>query len=55
MVPDTSSLQFSQVGHVATIVIDRQQALNAIDPETGAALVACFAHVASDDGIRLWS
>ena len=32
MVHDTSSLQFSQTGHVATIVLDRQQALNAIDP-----------------------
>ena len=43
MVPETPSLQFSQAGHVATIVLDRQQALNAIDPETGAALVAyCF-------------
>ena len=52
MVPETPSLQFSQAGHVATIVLDRQQALNAIDPETGAALVACFERIASDDSIR---
>lgn len=52
MVPDTPSLQFSQAGHVATIVLDRQPALNAIDPETGAALVACFERIASDDSIR---
>ncbi len=52
MVPETPSLQFSQAGHVATIVLDRQQALNAIDPKTGAALVACFERIASDDGIR---
>lgn len=52
MVPDTPSLHFSQAGHVATIVLDRQQTLNAIDPETGAALVACFEQIASDDGIR---
>ncbi|CAN7238917.1 enoyl-CoA hydratase/isomerase family protein [Bosea sp. LjRoot90] len=52
MVPDTPSLRFSQTGHVATIVLDRQQVLNAIDPETGAALAACFERIATDDSIR---
>jgi E-phenylitaconyl-CoA hydratase len=47
------SLRFSVDDHVATIVIDRPQAMNAIDPETAGALARAFADVAADDAIRV--
>jgi len=47
------SVKFSVEGHVATVVIDRPQAMNAIDPETEAALVECWQAIAEDDDIRV--
>lgn len=48
----SASVKFEVSERVATVVIDRPEAMNAIDPETGAALGDCFARIAADDRIR---
>lgn len=50
--PAASSLRFGVEGHVATVVIDRPQAMNAIDPETAQALAEAFTRIGNDDAIR---
>ncbi len=47
-----SSLRVDIENHIATVVIDRPQAMNAIDPETAEALTNAFARIAGDDAIR---
>jgi E-phenylitaconyl-CoA hydratase len=39
--------------HVATITLDRPEAMNSIDPESSDALIAAWARISSDDGIRV--
>lgn len=46
------SVSFSVEDRVATVVVNRPEAMNAIDPETEAALVECWARIAADDDIR---
>lgn len=48
----SAKVKFEVLDGVATVTIDRPEAMNAIDPETGAALGACFARIAEDDAIR---
>jgi len=50
MAKDT--VHFGVADGVATVVIDRPEAMNAIDPETESALVACWARIAASDEIR---
>lgn len=44
---------FSINDHIATIRLDRPEALNAIDPESAAELKACWLRVRGDDAIRV--
>ncbi|MGD9862018.1 MAG: enoyl-CoA hydratase-related protein [Pseudodonghicola sp.] len=39
-------------GHVARVTIDRPERMNAVDPETEAALEAAWARIEADDSIR---
>ena len=39
--------------HVATLTLDRPEAMNSIDPESSDALIAAWARISSDDGIRV--
>jgi len=47
------ALEFSIREHVATVVLNRPEAMNAIDPETQAELLDCWSRVRSDDAIRV--
>lgn len=47
------AVNFSVDGHVATVVLNRPEAMNAIDPETQTALRECFARIRDDDAIRV--
>ncbi|MDA0160498.1 enoyl-CoA hydratase-related protein [Solirubrobacter ginsenosidimutans] len=46
------SVQVQRRGAVATIVLDRPQAMNAVDAELGDQLLAALREVAQDDGVR---
>ncbi|MHB1435228.1 MAG: enoyl-CoA hydratase/isomerase family protein [Thermoplasmata archaeon] len=45
-------VHFKTEGHVAWITLDRPEALNAIDPESHAALVAAWERVRDEDDLR---
>ena len=47
------SLVFEKKGHIATVRLNRPEAMNSIDPETRAALWEAWAEVAADDHIRV--
>ncbi|KGM30223.1 enoyl-CoA hydratase/isomerase family protein, partial [Inquilinus limosus] len=47
------AVDFSVEAHVATVVLNRPEAMNAIDPETQAGLAECWRRVREDDGIRV--
>ncbi|RDJ19775.1 enoyl-CoA hydratase/isomerase family protein [Bosea caraganae] len=47
------SVDFSIRDHVATVVLNRPEAMNAIDPETQAALLDCWARIRQDDDVRV--
>ncbi len=47
------AVQFSIRDQVATITLNRPEAMNALDPETRTELAACWRRVAEDDGIRV--
>ena len=44
---------FDVQDYVATITLDRPEAMNSIDPESIDALIAAWARISSDDGIRV--
>ncbi|WP_048645170.1 enoyl-CoA hydratase/isomerase family protein [Nitratireductor soli] len=46
------SVQFSVTGNVATVTLDRPDAMNAIDPETEIALLDCWRRIDGDGDIR---
>jgi E-phenylitaconyl-CoA hydratase len=46
-------VRFTAEGHVAWITLDRPEALNAIDPESHAALVAAWERVRDEDDLRV--
>lgn len=46
-------VRFKTDGHVAWITLDRPEALNAIDPESHAALVAAWERFRDEDGLRV--
>lgn len=46
-------VHFETEGHVAWITLDRPEALNAIDPESQAALVAAWERVRDEDDLRV--
>ena len=46
------TVQVQRRGAVATILLDRPKAMNAVDPELGDALRDALAEVAADDGVR---
>ncbi len=52
MSSSAETVRFSVEDQVATVIIDRPQAMNAVDPETETALIECWARIASDDNIR---
>ena len=43
------TVRYEQAGHVVTITIDRPEAMNAIDPETHAALIDAWTRFRDDD------
>lgn len=45
-------IRFSVEGHVATVTLDRPEAMNAIDPETETELLDCWKRIDADRGIR---
>lgn len=47
------AIDFSVDAHVATVVLNRPEALNAIDPETQAGLAECWRRIREDDEIRV--
>lgn len=46
------TIRFSIEDHVATVTLDRPDAMNAIDPETEAELFACWRRIDTDPAIR---
>ena len=44
---------FTLRDHVATITLNRPEAMNALDPESVAALASCWRRVADDDAVRV--
>ncbi|MFZ0830367.1 MAG: enoyl-CoA hydratase-related protein [Thermoplasmata archaeon] len=46
-------VRFEVDGHVAWVTLDRPEALNAIDPESHAELVAAWKRVRDEDGLRV--
>lgn len=53
----TEQVRIEQSGTVATVVLDRPEARNAVDPPTAAALVEAFLEIERDDAIHaavLW-
>ena len=47
------AIEFSVQEHVATVVLNRPEAMNAIDPETRSELFACWQHIEDDPAIRV--
>jgi E-phenylitaconyl-CoA hydratase len=47
------ALEFSVKDQVATVVLNRPEAMNSIDPETEAELLACWQRIREDDGVRV--
>lgn len=47
------TVQFSVDHHIATVILDRPQAMNAIDPDTRVALIDTWRRVREDDAIRV--
>ena len=47
------ALEFSVRDQIATVVLNRPEAMNSIDPETQAELVACWERIRADDAIRV--
>lgn len=46
-------IRFSMEGHVATVTLDRPEAMNAVDPESEAELLACWKRIETDSAIRV--
>ncbi|TPI56067.1 enoyl-CoA hydratase/isomerase family protein [Mesorhizobium sp. B3-1-3] len=47
------SVDYSVNGHVATIVLNRPEAMNALDRETSAGIDECFSNLRQDDNVRV--
>ncbi|MBL8688053.1 MAG: enoyl-CoA hydratase/isomerase family protein [Rhodospirillaceae bacterium] len=47
------AIDFSVRDRVATVMLNRPEAMNAIDPETEAELKRCLAEISADDAIRV--
>jgi E-phenylitaconyl-CoA hydratase len=50
---NTMSVKFDVVDHVATLVLNRPEAMNSIDPETRDELMALWTRIRDDDDIRV--
>src|SRR3954469_23295222 len=47
------ALEFSIRDQIATVVLNRPEAMNAIDPETQSELLDCWQRIRLDDGVRV--
>jgi (E)-benzylidenesuccinyl-CoA hydratase len=47
------ALEFSIRDQIATVVLNRPEAMNAIDPETQGELLACWQRIRTDDDVRV--
>ncbi len=47
------ALEFSIRDQIATVVLNRPEAMNAIDPETQRELLDCWQRIRADDGVRV--